>query len=213
MNRKQTKYTTLFTKRIIAMLITNKKKHKGSHQTAPMACPPKVPPNKKQKRQLLDLTTDEEEHATEQNLAPSSQVKHVKRHHGSNPRSIQWKTGEIHHYNPTHPAISPNPIMIATPFTNLKKMNILGQTPFFQPAPPPTPTMAPSPKPQFNPFTPHNHTLQPFGQNNTINPFQSHPNPFVTKQHTHTRQTPKRFTNKRNIRNQEGSRKGERKGY
>jgi len=188
------------------------KNYKGSHQMEPMASPPKVAPNKRQKRQLVDLTTDEEEHATEQSPVPSPLVKHIKRHHGSNPRSIQWKTGEIHHYNPTHPAISPNPITTTAPFTSLKEMSILGQPPFFQPAPPPTPTIAPSPKPQFNPFTPHNHTLQLFGPNNMINPFQPHPNPFVTNQYIHTKQTPRRFTNKRSVRHQEGSRKGERKG-
>ena len=178
----------------------------------PMASPPKVAPNKRQKRQLVDLTTDEEEHATEQSPVPSPLVKHIKRHHGSNPRCIQWKTEEIHHYNPTHPAISPNPVTTTAPLTSLKEMSILGQPPFFQPAPPPTPTIAPSPKPQFNPFTPHNHTLQPFGPNNMINPFQPHPNPFVTNQYIHTKQTPRRFTNKRSVRHQEGSRKGERKG-
>jgi hypothetical protein len=112
----------------------------------------------------------------------------------------------------THPAIPPNPITIATPFTNPKETKTLGQTPFFQPAPPPTFTTAPSIRPQLNPFTTHNHTLQDFGLKDTMNPFQSHPNPFVTSRHIHIRQTPKHYTSKRNLRNQEGSRKGARKG-
>jgi hypothetical protein len=177
--------------------------YKGGHQLELMSSPltkapaSNLPNSRPSKRQLVDLTLEDDE--ISQNSSPitrrhsSLQNKHLKRqkqHHTLPQKKIQWKTGEVHNYNP---------LFLAAPH-NLHKHTQTVVPPLFQPAPPPTPLVAPSIYPFINPFTNIPQTAQSAGSQSLTNPFQLQLYPTSHQHQAKQKPSHKRYLakNKRN---------------
>ena len=174
--------------------IDTQKNYKGSHLSEPMASPgaqaptPNFTQTRISKRQLVDLTKDDDDETsiTTQTSAqkyPFPLHKHPQKKQKQQlhrQKKIQWKAEEIHHYNPSSPALPTN--------LTFQDIHSLKSPPLFPPAPTPPPLLAPSVSIHSNPFINTHHTMQNTGTQNTglqnlTNPFHSPMNTITSLHH------------------------------
>jgi len=148
--------------------IDTQKNYKGSHLSEPMASPgaqaptPNFTQTRISKRQLVDLTKDDDDDETSAQKYPFPLHKHPQKKQKQQlhtQKKIKWKAEEIHHYNPSSPAL-----------------------------PTPPPLLAPSVSVHSNPFINTHHTMQNTGTQNTglqnlTNPFHSPMNTITSLHH------------------------------
>jgi len=159
----------------------------GSHAKESLASPERQTPSltkTKNKRQLVDLTTEDEENTTTEERQAHLKRKKLKQTKAQpkgpplripqKTKTVQWKeTEEVKHFHPNQPAINPGDQQgLQNPFATLSYP--IQSPPAFQPAPPPS-TFSHQQAPHIsNPFYPVQNQTTGFG----LNPYHMMQTPY-----------------------------------